>query len=141
MAVLLAFTAVLVLVPAAALILGGLHLYRRNTQVHRVPVEAVVVHFENFRQPARVTFDYPAPDGSWLRDRKVAGLVSMRRQGHLVQPGDRMTVWVDPRSPRDVSLGQVGSASGFVGVAMMVVGGMWVLGGTGFAVSLAGYVV
>ena len=138
MGLVLGFLAVVTVGPAIAMVLAGVRLSRRSTVAHRVPVEAVVVHFENFRQPARVTFDYPAPDGTWLRDRKVAGLVAMQRQGFGVQPGDRLTVWVDPRNPRDVSLGDIGSAGGFAGVALVGGGVVWALGGLSLIVTLAG---
>ena len=127
--------AVPALLPAVAMLVGGVHLLRRPTPVARVPVEAVVVHVENFRRPARVTFDYPAPDGSWLRARRTAGLLAVQRDGWGVAPGDRLTVWVHPARPADVSLGEVGSAGGFLGVALVVVGVGWGLAGLAVLVS------
>ena len=43
----------------------------------RVAVEAVVVSYSNWTRPADVVFDYPGPDGRWLRDRRVVGVLGI----------------------------------------------------------------
>jgi hypothetical protein len=132
---LLTFVGLATLVPAVVLVVSGVRLAGRPSKVHRVPVEATVVHFTVLRRAPRVTFDYPAPDGTWLRTTRMAGLVPMQRQGLLVRPGDRMTVYVDPTRPHDVSLGTAGSAGGFLGIALIVFGAM--LGVLGITVLIA----
>ncbi|MGW6129319.1 hypothetical protein ACWFNE_04760 [Cellulomonas sp. NPDC055163] len=116
---------VLTLVPAVALVVGGLATRRRSTTAGLVPVEAVVVDFSNATRSNRVTFDYPAPDGSWLRATRVEGVSTVRRSGLLVHPGDRLTVYVDPARPADVRLSQGGSAAGLAGPVMVVAGIVW----------------
>ena len=115
-------TMLIALVPAVVMVVLGARMMRRSSSVTRVPIEAVVVSFTNFTRPARVTFDYPAPDGSRLRATRVVGLISVRRQGWFVSAGDRLTVQVNPANPLDVSLGSVGSVSGFGGIALVLIG-------------------
>lgn len=123
---------VLTVVPALALVLGGLAVRRRSSTAGLVPVEAVVVDFSNATRSNRVTFDYPAPDGSWLRATRVEGISTVQRDGLLVRPGDRLTVHVDPVRPSDVRLPQHGSAGGLAGPAMVVGGVAWGVVGLGF---------
>lgn len=129
---------VLTLVPAVALVLGGVAARRRSSTAGLVPVEAVVVDFSNATRSNRVTFDYPAPDGSRLRATRVEGVSTVQRSGLLVHPGDRLTVYVDPRRPSDVRLAQHGSAAGLAGPAMIAGGVVWGVVGLLF---LAGAVV
>lgn len=101
------------LVPAIVMVAVGLRVRRRPGAVVRVPVAAVVVHVTADRA-SRVTFDYPAPDGSWLRATRLSGLATIHENS--------LTVYVDPTNPTDVSLGGIASASGLGGVALIVGG-------------------
>lgn len=125
------------LVPGVVLVALGLRLVRGARTQGLVPVEAVVVHYTNFVSPHRVTFDYPAPDGSWLRATRVEGFSQVERRGWYVEPGARLTVYVDPANPRDVRLGQAASASSLGGVALVVAGCMFGLGGPAFLATVA----
>jgi len=120
-AIVLTFVALFTLVPATVMVIVGARLRGRSSAVPRVPVAAVVVHL-TIDRASRVTFDYPAPDGTWLRATRLCGLTTIRRQGWFVKPGDGLTVHVNPANPTDVSLGGVGSASGFGGIALVVAG-------------------
>jgi hypothetical protein len=120
--------AVILLVPAVALVIGGVAVRRRTGSVEgRVAVQARVVEHSAFRRPPVVVFDYPAPDGSWLRAQRAVGIGAAAPTGWNVQPGTPMTVWVDPRNPVDVRLEGTRGAGGLGGVVMIVVG--VVLGG------------
>lgn len=125
--------AVVALVVGAALLVGGIALIRRPSRVHRVAIDAVIVDFSNFTRVKRVTFDYPAPDGTWLRASKVAGFPVVSTSGFLVRPGDTIKVHVNPANPVDVSLGEVGGAGGFAGFFLAAAGGGLVLVGLGIA--------
>ena len=118
-----AFMLIITLGPAVGLVLGGIGVSRRARVSERVAVDAVVVEYSNWSTPRRVTFDYPAPNGQWLRARKVEGFSSVQRSGYLVNPGDRVTVYVDPANPIDVRLSPGGSAAGLLG-PFMVAGGV-----------------
>ena len=120
---------VLFAVPGAVLVVVGLRMQRRTMDVPRVPVQAVVVEFSNWSTPKRVVFDYPTPDGTWLRARRVTGIAQLQTRGFLVRPGDGITVYVDPRRSHDVNLGPIGSAGGFAGIAMVVFGALLVVAG------------
>ncbi|WP_156968275.1 DUF3592 domain-containing protein [Cellulomonas bogoriensis] len=132
---------VLFAVPGAVLVVVGLRLQRQTTSVPRVPVQAVVVEYSNWSSPKRVVFDYPAPDGTWIRARRMTGIAQMQTRGLLVRPGDGITVYVDPKRPHDVNLGPVGSASGFAGVAMIVFGAGLVLAGLSNTVTFARFIL
>lgn len=131
--------AIVTLVPAIAMIAGGLRMVRRPQQVPRVPIDAVVVEYSNYNRAKRVTFDYPAPDGTWLRATRMAGLATLQTQGFLVQPGDRIRAYVNPADPVDVSLGAVGSAGGLFGAVLLVVGVLLGVAGLGAAGQMALY--
>jgi len=121
-------------VVGAALVAGGVLVLRRNARqpVTRVPVEAVVVHRTSHVRPSSVTFDYPVP-GGWLRARRVEGLPATTAEGRVARPGDRITVWVDPRDPVAVRLGAGSSASSMGGVLLLLMGLMFGGGGLWFA--------
>jgi len=127
---------VVTLVAGAAMVVGGIVLVRRPSRVPRVPIDAVIVDFSNFTKVKRVTFDYPAPDGTWLRATKVAGLPVVSTRGFLVRPGDTIRVHVDPANPVDVSLGEVGSAGGFAGIFLAIAGGGAVIVGLGIVAEI-----
>lgn len=127
----------LALVPAVGLVVGGVATRRRSSTVGLVPVEAVVVHYSNATRSNRVTFDYPAPDGSRLRATRVEGVSTVQRTGPFVHPGDRLTVYVDPRRPSDVRLAQHGSAAGLAGPVMIGAGIVWGLVGLLFLMGVA----
>jgi len=133
----LTIVSLFVLVPGAVMVVLGVRMTRRSSAVPRVPIEAVVVDFTNFTRPSRVTFDYPAPDGTWLRATRVCGLVSIRRRGWFVAPGDRLTVYVNPASPLDVSLGDVGGVRSLGGIALILAGSMFGLFGIAQVVLMA----
>ncbi|MCC2335870.1 DUF3592 domain-containing protein [Cellulomonas wangsupingiae] len=105
---------------------GGVVVLRRATRLPStwVAVEAVVVHRTSHVRPASVTFDYPVP-GGWLRARRVEGLAVTTGDGRVAGPGDRITVWVDPRAPGAVRLA-AGSASSVAGVLLLLMGLMLV---------------
>ncbi|RYV52231.1 hypothetical protein [Pengzhenrongella frigida] len=128
MPVVLTFVALFTLIPAVVMVAAGLRLRRRPAEVARVPVTAVVVHVTADRA-SRVTFDYPAPDGSRLRATRLCGLATIRDNG--------LTVYVDPTNPTDVSLGGIASASGFGGVALIGGGLLFGLFGLTQLVSIA----
>jgi len=116
---------VLVLAPAVGLVLGGLAVNRRAS-VRRpdgryVPIGARVVEFHGWQRPQTVLFDYPAPDGSWLRAKRAVGIGALPAGG--VGPGTPITVWVDPYNPADVRFDGAGSAPGLLGW-VMVAGGV-----------------
>jgi hypothetical protein len=48
-------------------------------------------------------------------------------------------VFVNPSQPLDVTLGQAGSSSGLMGIAMIVVGASWGLSAAGLALSFMCY--
>ena len=118
----------------AAVAVVGAVMLRRNARLptSRVPVEAVVVHRTSHVRPSSVTFDYPVP-GGWLRARRVEGLPVTNGQGRVAQPGDRITVWVDPRDPAAVRLSSGASASSMGGVLLILMGLLLVGGGLWFA--------
>ncbi|MBF0689497.1 MAG: DUF3592 domain-containing protein [Cellulomonas sp.] len=108
-----------------ALLLGGLAMSRRaSDRGERVAVEAVVVERSSFTDPARITFDYPLPGGGWARATRVEGAPSPGVHGAARHPGERITVWVDPRRPDDVRLPGARSASGLGGGLLTVLGGL-----------------
>ena len=118
-----------------ALLLGGVAMSRRaSDRGSRVAVEAVVVERSTFTDPARVTFDYPLPQGGWARATRVEGVPSPGARGAARHPGERITVWVDPRRPDDVQLPGARSAAGLGGGLLMVVGGMLCAMALGLAV-------
>jgi murein DD-endopeptidase MepM/ murein hydrolase activator NlpD len=131
----MAFFAVLVtavtLVPAAVMIFAGVSMRRKTVAVTRIPLEAVVVEYTNWNRPHKVTFDYPAPDGSPIRATRVVGLglPTLSTPGSVVHPGDRLTVYVNPAKPLDVSLGDLSSSGGFGGIVLIAVGSMFAVGG------------
>lgn len=103
---------------------AGVALLRRGARTthERVPVEAVCVERTAFVQPARVTLDHPVP-GGWRRVTLVEGLPTTSVTGGTARPGDRVTVWVDPRRPDDVRLAP-GSAAGSVGGVLLLAVGL-----------------
>ncbi len=123
------FAAIVAFVPAVVMVLVGVRLTRAASTSGRIPVEARVVDYTYLTTPRRVTFDYPGPDGRWLRATRVEGVSPIRSQGLFPRPGDPLTVWVQPQRPDDVVLPQGGSARGFGGVALVVVGAGWGLFG------------
>ena len=127
-----------VVLPAAVMVVVGVWMIRRSSAVPRVPIEAVVVNFTNFTRPPRVTFDYPAPDGTWLRATRVCGFVNIRRRGWLVKPGDQLTVQVNPAYPLDVSLGGAAGVRGIGSIALILAGSMFGLFGIALLVQMAG---
>lgn len=142
MRVLILLLPFLVIVGAGAgMIVAGLRMQRRITEVPRVAVEAVVVTYSNWTRPTHVVFDYPAPDGRWLRARRVVGVPLVQRQGLLVRAGDRLTVFVNPQQPHDVNLGPVGSAGGVFGIVLMIGGAAVILFGLTMALSFIGPVL
>lgn len=110
------------LMAGVGLLIGGRAMFRHPTRVHRVPIDGIVVHCPAYQKLTRVTFDYPAPDGRWLRATRSGGLVATSSQGLQIRPGDGIRVYVDPSNPVDVSLGEIGSAGGFLGFMMMFAG-------------------
>lgn len=122
--------ALVAIVPAAAMIVGGVRLARGASTEGRVAVEAVVVDYTNHTRARYVTFDYPVP-GGWSRATRMEGISTIPRQGFLVHPGQRFTVWVDPLRPDDVALSADGSAKGLAGPALVVAGAIWGLFGAG----------
>ena len=124
----LTIVSLFVLVPGAVMVVLGVRMTRRSSAVPRVPIEAVVVDFTNFTRPSRVTFDYPAPDGTWLRATRHSMWPEVRfRQRRFVQAGDRVRVYVNPANPADVNLGAMGTAGGLLAFYLIVVGGFLVL--------------
>jgi hypothetical protein len=134
------FVTVVTLVPAAAMIFAGVSLRRKTVAVTRIPLEAVVVEYTNWVSPHKVTFDYPAPDGRPIRATRVVGfgLPTLSTPGSLVHPGDRLTVYVNPARPLDVSLGDLSSSGGFGGIVLIVVGSMFALGGLAAIFAIVG---
>lgn len=131
---LVAFPVLLLLVAGVGLLVGGLAMSRRAAdRGHRVAVEAVVVDRSAFTDPARITFDYPLPQGGWARATRVEGLPSPGVHGAARQPGERITVWVDPHRPEDVQLPGARSAAGLGAVLLVVLGAMLCLGALGMA--------
>lgn len=132
-----------VLAVGVALVLGGTAMSRRARDARGlVEVEGVVVERTSFSDPARLTFDYPLPDGSWARATRVEGLPSPGERGAARRPGERVTVLVDPHRPADVRLPGARSAAGLGGALLVGVGvvaclGALLLGG----ILLAGVVV
>jgi hypothetical protein len=104
-----------------ALVGGGLLVVRSTRSTHRVPIQGVVVALSRMTRPAMVTVEYPAPDGSPLRARRAAGALAG------LSVGGPITVQVDPRNPRDVSLGSGGAAATY-GWAMVAMGVFAILG-------------
>ncbi len=137
---------VVALAPGTAMLVGGLLTMRARRRVTRVPVEARLVHRTSFRRPSQVTFDYPAPDGSWLRATRYEGISPVRGPWRWVpgttvwrpEPGAPMTVWVDPAHPRDVSLGESTSYGGFLSIALVVAGSAFLVFGLSAAVMILG---
>lgn len=128
------FALLVALVPATVMVFVGRHLRRRSTTAGLVPIDAVVVAYTNWTTPKRVTFDYPAPDGTVLRATRVEGFSDVQRPtGWFVHPGARLTVYVNPARPHDVRLSQAASAAGFGGVALIAAGCVWALLGLSFA--------
>jgi len=123
-AVVAAVFALVVLVPAVGLVIGGIAVNRRasvrRSERQYVPIGARVVEFHGWQRPQTVLFDYPAPDGSWLRAKRSVGIGALPAGG--VGPGTPITVWVDPRNPVDVRFDGAGSASGLLGGVMVAVG-------------------
>jgi len=120
-------------VVAVVLIVCGVRLHRRAAPVGRVAIEAILVdrHWRYLSKAYELTFDYPGPDGRWLRATRLAGLRVVRRSGWFTRPGDKLTVFVNPSQPLDVTLGQMGSYSGFMGIVMIVAGAIWALNTSG----------
>lgn len=85
---------VFLLVPVAGgagMVVAGVRMMRRPPAVHRVPIDAVVVEYSTMTRPRKVTFDYPAPDGTWLRATRFSALPQVQaRQGWYVRAGDRV---------------------------------------------------
>lgn len=86
-----------------------------------VALEAVVVHRTSHVRPSRVTFDHPVP-GGWVRATRVDGLPVTGADGRTAGPGDRITVWADPRHPADVRLSGGSAASSVGGVLLLLMG-------------------
>ena len=120
-----------VLVPVAgggAMVVAGVRMIRRPPAVHRVPIDAVVVEYSTMTRPRKVTFDYPAPDGTWLRATRFSALPQVQAgQGWYVRAGDRVRVYVNPANPVGVNLGAMGTAGGFLAFFQIVVGGFLAL--------------
>ncbi len=116
---------------------GGVGLLRRasRTARERVPVEAVCVERTHLVQPARVTLDHPVP-GGWRRVTLVEGLPTRSVAGGTAGPGDRVTVWVDPRQPQDVRLSP-GSSAGSVGGVLLLGVGLLLCAGAALLVGVA----
>ena len=134
------FFVVVGLVPAVVLVLCGVRVYRRAASVGRVAVQAFLVDSRmTFTRTSELTFDYPGPDGRWLRATRLQGLPVVQHSGWFMRPGDRLTVFVDPNHPLDVTLGQAGSASGGIGIAMIVVGAFWGLSAAGLVLNSMWY--
>ena len=133
--VIVVFAAVL-LVPAIGLVLGGLAVNRRASVRRRdqryVPVTARVVEHHRWQRPETVLFDYPAPDGTWLRAKRAVGIGAL--PAGVAGPGTPFTVWVDPGNPADVRFDGAGSAPGLLGAVMVGMGVMVGLFAVGFAV-------
>ena len=111
----------------AGMVAAGIRMMRRPPTVHRVPIDAVVVECSMTR-PRKVTFDYPAPDGTWLRATRYSPMPQVQaRQGWSVGAGDRVRVYVNPANPVDVNLGALGTAGGFLAFFLIMVGGFMVL--------------
>ena len=105
------------------MVVAGVRMMRRPPAVYRVPIDAVVVEYSMMTRPRKVTFDYPAPDGTWLRATRFSVLPQVQaRQGWYVRAGDRVRVYVNPANPADVNLGAMGTASGFLAFFLIVAG-------------------
>lgn len=129
---LVAFPVLLFLALGVGAVIGGRAMSRRSAdRGHRVAVEAVVVDRSAFTDPARITFDYPLPQGGWARATRVEGVPSPGAQGAARHPGERITVWVDPHRPDDVQLPGARRASGLGGVVLMVLGALLCVGALG----------
>lgn len=130
------------LVPGIGMIVGGVALARRSADGRGlVAVEAIVVDRTRFTDPARLTFDYPLPNGTWARATRVEGVPSPGQQGAARRPGERITVWVNPRNPSDVRLPGARAAAGLGGILLAVIGGLLCLGAltmAAFMITLAG---
>lgn len=140
--VLVAFPVLLFLGVGVALLVTGVAMSRRaGDRGRRVEVEAVVVERTQLTDPARVTFDYPLPQGGWARATRVEGTPSPGVSGAARRPGERLTVWVDPLRPDDVRLPGARSASGLGGVLLAAVGGLLCALALGIAVVAVGALV
>jgi len=120
-----AIPVLVLLFAGVGMLVGGRALARRSSDSRGlVTVEAVVVERTSFTDPARITFDYPLPDGSWARATRVEGVPTPGERGAARRPGERIPVWVNPQNPSDVRLPGARSASGAGGVLLMVLGVM-----------------
>lgn len=109
------------------MVVAGVRMMRRPPAVHRVPIDAVVVAYVHMR-PRKVTFDYPAPDGTWLRATRFSAMPQVQaRQGWFVRAGDPIRVYVNPANPVDVNLGAMGTVGGFLAFFLIVAGAFMVL--------------
>lgn len=127
--------ALVVLAVGVGGVAGGVALMRRTSRVtrDRVPLEAVCVERTSMVQPARVTLDHPLPGGRWRRVTLVEGMPTISVDGVTARPGDRVTVWVDPRRPDDVRLSPASAAGSLGGAILLGVGALACLGGLVFA--------
>lgn len=110
----------------------------------RVAVTAYVVKFTHYRNPARVTFDYPLPDGTWARASRTAAFMDYsleKRDLHntfRIDPGFKFPVYVNPTNPLDVSLSattSAGTVGMFVGLVMCIIAALGCLMGLGLLAS------
>ena len=112
------------------MVVAGVRMMRRPPAVYRVPIDAVVVECSMMTRPRKVTFDYPAPDGTWLRATRFSALPQVQaRQGWFVRAGDPIRAYVNPANPLDVNLGAMGTAGGFFAYFLIVAGAFAFLAG------------
>jgi hypothetical protein len=86
----------LVIVPVSLVVLGVRELRPRRRPT-AIPVRGVVNFVDPSHARPRATVSYVAPDGSRVTGDSTEGFVA-------ANPGDPITVWVDPANPRSFSL-------------------------------------
>src|SRR5690625_3099746 len=118
---------------------------RKNDNQERIEVSAVVVKYSHLRNPARVTFDYPLPNGAWARAEKLAARMNYSHEGvsgsnaFWIQPGFRFPVYVNPHNPMDVELSMDASPANVMLIFGAVVSAMFAFGSLFFLALLNGF--
>lgn len=100
-------TPVLWLALALPTLLVGVHLMRTGRDDKtKVPVTAVVTA----RDATTVTFTYPLPNGHWAHaTRPLPPALANTPAG--ANPGDHITVWVNPAKPAEMTLNRTRNRS------------------------------
>lgn len=105
---------------------------RRNRDtVPRITVPGIVVGHRGFARPPAVVVRYPLPDG---RPHEVTARLQVVRFS-LNTTGTQVPVYVDPSNPYDAILvpgGSTQNQAAFVGVVLIVIGGVAALLGGAF---------